>query len=147
MRVSRKAVKGIVQVGFTPTRQLSAQSRNTYEYIFSKFPTDIGEELFVVDATTGEIKGGILVKSVSLFLRQFQKTGKARCHKNMLNSLFIFKCRHELLDCTKGAYKTGNGTSMYVLSRLYEGVLLCAALPKHTLYQKLWGNILATKTC
>ena len=33
---------------------------------------------------------------------------------------------------------------MYVLSRLYEGVLLCAALPKHTLYQKLWGNILAT---
>ncbi len=122
--VSRKAVKGIVQVGFTPTRQLSAQSRNTYEYIFSKFPTDIGEELFVVDATTGEMLG----------------------HSDGLSKEFDGECYelHELLDCTKGAYKTGNGTSMYVLSRLYEGVLLCAALPKHTLYQKLWGNILAT---
>lgn len=122
--VSRKAVKGIVQVGFTPTRQLSAQSRNTYEYIFSKFPTDIGEELFVVDATSGEMLG----------------------HSNGLDKKFDEECYqlHSLLSCTKGAYKTGNGTSMFVVSRLYQGVLLCAALPKHTLYQKLWGNILAT---
>lgn len=122
--VSRKAVKGIVQVGFTPTRQLSAQSRNTYEYIFSKFPTDIGEELFVVDATSGEMLG----------------------HSNGLDKKFDEECYqlHELLDCTKGAYKTGNGSSMFVVSRLYQGVLLCAALPKHALYQKLWGNILAT---
>lgn len=122
--VSRKAVKGIVQVGFTPTRQLSAQSRNTYEYIFSKFPTDIGEELFVVDATSGEMLG----------------------HSNGLDKKFDEECYqlHCLLSCTKGAYKTGNGTSMFVVSRLYQGVLLCAALPKHTLYQKLWGNILAT---
>lgn len=122
--VSRKAVKGIVQVGFTPTRQLSAQSRNTYEYIFSKFPTDIGEELFVLDATTGEILG----------------------HSDGIDKNFEGECYtlHELLGCTKGAYKTGNGKSMFVVSRLYEGVLLCAALPKNTLYQKLWGNILAT---
>ena len=122
--VSRKAVKGIVQVGFTPTRQLSAQSRNTYEYIFSKFPTDIGEELFVVDATSGEMLG----------------------HSNGLDKKFDEECYQlrSLLSCTKGAYKTGNGTSMFVVSRLYQGVLLCAALPKHTLYQKLWGNILAT---
>ena len=40
--VARKTQKGIVQVGFTPTRQLEAQSRNTYDYIFSKFPTEIG---------------------------------------------------------------------------------------------------------
>lgn len=39
--VARKEQDGVVQVGFTPTRQLEAQSRNTYDYIFSKFPTAI----------------------------------------------------------------------------------------------------------
>ena len=33
--VARKGIKGVVQVGFEPTRQMEAQSRNTYEYIFS----------------------------------------------------------------------------------------------------------------
>lgn len=32
--VARKSQKGVVQVGFVPERQLEAQSRNTYEYIF-----------------------------------------------------------------------------------------------------------------
>lgn len=40
--VARKGQKGVVQVGFAPTRQLEAESRNTYEYIFSRFPTDVG---------------------------------------------------------------------------------------------------------
>lgn len=40
--VARTGQKGIVQVGFAPTRQLEAESRNTYEYIFSRFPTDVG---------------------------------------------------------------------------------------------------------
>lgn len=35
--VARKSRKGIVQVGFEPTRQMEAQSRNTYEYIFLSF--------------------------------------------------------------------------------------------------------------
>ena len=50
--VARKSTKGIVQVGLRPTRQLEAQSRNTYDYIFSRFPTDKGEELYVVDSAT-----------------------------------------------------------------------------------------------
>ncbi len=55
--VARKSRKGIVQVGFEPTRQMEAMSRNTYDYIFSRFPTDIGEELFVLDIATGEVLG------------------------------------------------------------------------------------------
>ena len=55
--VRRKGQKGVIQVGLTPTRQLEAQSRNTYEYIFSKFPTDKGEELYVVDTRTGAVLG------------------------------------------------------------------------------------------
>lgn len=42
-----------MQVGFEPKRLMEAQSRNTYDYIFAKFPTDVGEELFVVDCGTG----------------------------------------------------------------------------------------------
>ena len=123
--VARKEQNGVVQVGFTPTRQLAAQSRNTYEYIFSKFPTDIGEELFVVDVSTGTVLGhsGGLEKDFS-----------ADCYRPEL-----------LLDCEKGAYKMdGNGKVMYIVSRQYEDVLLCAALPGSALLQKLWGNILAT---
>ena len=38
--VARKRRRGIVQVGFKPTRQMEAISRNTYDYIFMRFPTD-----------------------------------------------------------------------------------------------------------
>lgn len=123
--IARKEKAGVIQVGFTPTRQLEAQSRNTYDYIFSKFPTDIGEELFVVDAATGTVLG----------------------HSDGLNQDFSAECYHldELTGCTKGAYKQGtNGTAMYVVSRPYDGILLCAALPRNVLLQKLWGNIILT---
>lgn len=122
--VSRKAQKGVVQVGFTPTRQLAAQSRNTYEYIFSKFPTDIGEELYVVDASTGELLG----------------------HSDGLDRDFSAECYQldSLLTCTEGGYQHGITESMYVVSRHYDDVLLCAALPKSTLLQKLWGNAFVT---
>lgn len=123
--VARKEKAGVIQVGFTPVRQLEAQSRNTYDYIFSKFPTDIGEELFVVDAATGAVLG----------------------HSDGLNQDFSAECYRldELAGCTKGAYKQGtNGTTMYVVSRPYDGILLCAALPHSVLLQKLWGNIVLT---
>ena len=45
--VARKNKGGFVQVGFEPKRLMEAQSRNTYDYIFAKLPTDVGEELFV----------------------------------------------------------------------------------------------------
>ena len=120
--VARKSQEGVVQVGFTPTRQLAAQSRNTYDYIFSRFPTDIGEELFVVDISTGSILG----------------------HSDGLNKDFSADCYQLdlLLECTEGAFKRGDkGTMMYVVSRQYDDVLLCALLPRKLLFQKLWKNI------
>lgn len=126
--VARKAKKGFIQVGLTPTRQLEAQSRNTYEYIFSKFPTDKGEELFVVDTQTGEMLG----------------------HSNGMNQDFDAECYQleELMDCSKGAYKLGrDGHRMYVMSRQYDNVLLCAALPRNILMHRLWLGMLATLVC
>ena len=123
--VAGKGQIGVVQVGFTPTRQLEAQSRNTYDYIFSKFPTDIDEELFVVDISTQTVLG----HSAGL-----HKDLNADCYR--LDSL---------LDCEKGAYREGtDGTVMYVVSRRYDDVLLCAALPRSVLFQKLWKNMTAT---
>lgn len=123
--VARKERDGVIQVGFTPTRQLEAQSRNTYNYIFSKFPTDIGEELFVVDTVTGTVLG----------------------HSGGLDREFTADCYRLglLLNCSGGGYEKGSdGRTMYIVSRRYEDVLLCAALPRSVLYQKLWGNVLIT---
>ncbi len=122
--VYSKDLKCVVQVGFTPTRQLAAQSRNTYEYIFSRFPTDIGEELFVVDAATGDLLG----------------------HSDGLNRDFSAECYQlqSLLTCTEGGYQQGITEPMYVVSRPFDDVLLCAALPKSALLQKLWGNAVVT---
>ena len=123
--VSRKELPGVIQVGFTPTRQMEAQSRNTYDYIFSKFPTDIGEELFVVNTSSGTVLG----------------------HSDGLNQEFSADCYRLglLLNCIGGAYQKGNdGTTMYVVSRQYRDVLLCAALPRKILFQKLWKNTTAT---
>ena len=55
--VARRDKGGFVQVGFEPDRLMEAQSRNTYDYIFTKFPTDVGEEFFVVDCGTGKVLG------------------------------------------------------------------------------------------
>ncbi len=123
--VARKEKVGVVQVGFTPTRQLEAQSRNTYDYIFSKFPTDVGEELFVVDTLTGDVLG----------------------HSDGLNKKYSAECYSlsSLPDCLDGEYKSGDDeTEMYVVSREYEDVWLCAALPRRIIFQKLWGNIITT---
>lgn len=126
--VRRKGQNGVIQVGLTPTRQLAAQSRNTYEYIFSKFPTDKGEELFVVDARTGAVLG----------------------HSDGMDLDFSAECYQleHLMDCSKGDYKQGrNDHRMYVVSRQYDDMLLCAALPKSILLHSLWIGMLATLCC
>lgn len=126
--VRRKGQKGVVQVGLTPKRQLAAQSRNTYEYIFSKFPTDKGEELFVVDTRTGDVLG----------------------HSDGINLDFSAECYQleHLMDCSEGAYKQGRDNNrMYVMSRQYDDVLLCAALPRKILMHRLWLSMLATLIC
>jgi len=123
--VARKGKKGIVQVGFEPIRQMEAQSRNTYEYIFSKFPTDVGEELFAVNSVTGEVLG----------------------HSAGMEQEFMAEyCQlDQLLECTKGAYKKGvNGSLMYVFTRRYGDILICAALPYQIILEKLLAQVFST---
>lgn len=123
--VARQGQKGVVQVGFEPKRQMEAQSRNTYDYIFSRFPTDIGEELFVVDCDTGVVLG----------------------HSEDIDRNFgkEYYQLDSLLECTEGAYKQGaEGRSMYVVSKKYENILICAALPREVMVRKLLTNTLLT---
>lgn len=123
--VARKEQKGIVQVGFVPERRLEAQSRNTYDYIFSRFPTDMNEELFVVDRSTGEILG----------------------YSGTENQVCIGECYRleTLLQCMKGAYQKGtDGRNRYIVSQSYDDVLICAALPADVLLRKLMENTFHT---
>ena len=121
--VRRKKQKGVVQVGFEPKRQMEAQSRNTYDYIFSRFPTDIGEEFFVVDSESGAVLG----------------------HSQGLDREFGADCYQlgSLAECAEGAYKNGqDGRKMYVVSQKYEEALICAALPAEILFQRLLEDTL-----
>lgn len=121
--VVRKGQKGIVQVGFEPVRQMEAQSRNTYEYIFSKFPTDAGEELFAVDCRSGKILG----------------------HSDGLDKTFTggYYQLEELAECTEGAYVEGeNGRVMYVAARRYGDVMICGTVPRKQIFRRLWNDVL-----
>lgn len=123
--VARKRKKGIVQVGFKPTRQLEAESRNTYDYIFSRFPTDADEELFVADRKTGAILG----------------------HSDGIEQEFSeeYYQPEQLLECQDGSYKKGsNGKIMYVASREYNDLLICFAVPRIVLFKRLFSQVLST---
>ncbi len=123
--VTRKEKKGIVQVGFKPTRQLEAKARNTCEYIFSRFPTDSGEQLFAVDRFTGAILG----------------------HSGGMNTDFsaAYYQPEQLLECTKGSYKKEeNGSSMYVMVREYGDILIGLAIPQTNLTHQLFKQVFNT---
>lgn len=123
--VARRNQKGFIQVGFEPKRLLEAQARNTYDYIFSRFPTDGQEEFFVIDRDTGIILG----------------------HSENMEQDFTADCYQlsHLAQCQGGAYKkAANGSEMYVVSKNHGNVLICAALPKGVLSQKLLDNTLHT---
>ncbi len=123
--VARKGKKGVVQVGFEPVRQLEAEARNTYEYIFSKFPTDMGEELFAVGKYSGKVLGHSAGMDMEFTASHYQL--------------------EELEDCGKGKYQWGkNGKLAYVVSKNYEDVLICAALPGEVIFRDLLENILHT---
>lgn len=123
--VARKTKKGVVQVGFEPVRQLEAEARNTYEYIFSKFPTDTGEELFAVGRYSGHVLGH-----------------SAGMDNKLADNYYQLE---ELEDCGEGKYKRDkNGKLVYVVSEKYEDVLICAALPGKMIFQDLFKNILHT---
>ncbi len=123
--VARKGQKGVVQVGFEPTRQMQAELRNTYEYIFSKFPTDVGEEFFIVDRETGMVLG----------------------HSGGMDR--DFKEEYYRIDRLLGGFEgtfIGDEKSkyMYVVSSEYEDVLICAALPGEIILNKLMANTFNT---
>lgn len=123
--VARKNRKGFVQVGFEPKRMMEARSRNTYDYIFSRFPTDGQEAFFVVDCDTGEVLG----------------------HSDNMEQDFSAECYQldQLLTCRPGAYRKGaDGGEMYTVSRNYGNVLICAVLPQRVLRKKLVSNALRT---
>lgn len=123
--VARKNKGGFVQVGFEPKRLMEAQSRNTYDYIFAKFPTDVGEELFVVDCETGDVLG----------------------HSGDIGQDFCedYYQLDALRECEGGAYRTGaDGRKIYVVSQQYEDVMICAALPASVLFRKLVSDSVLT---
>ncbi|MDE7322581.1 MAG: sensor domain-containing diguanylate cyclase [Lachnospiraceae bacterium] len=123
--VTRKQHGGFVQVGIEPKRLMEAQSRNTYDYIFSRFPTDEQEEFFVVDRETGAVVG----------------------HSGNMEQDFTEECYQldQLIQCSKGAYKKGKGgRDMYTVSKSYENVLICAVLPEEVLFRKLFDNAVRT---
>lgn len=123
--VARKGQKGIVQVGFAPTRQMEAESRNSYRYIFSQFPTDVGEELYVMNVKEEKMAG----------------------HSGGMNLKYKGECYQidHLLDCSEGAYKKGqDGEWMYVVSEPYDDVLICAAVPGTDLFEKVKNDFLNT---
>lgn len=123
--VARKKKKGIVQVGFEPVRQLEAEAKNTYEYIFAKFPTDTGEELFAVDIKSGKVIGN--------------SNGTDLAYTASLYPL------ETLTNCTDGAFKKdSNNKTVYLVSREYNDVLICAAIPGDVILQKLGTNIFHT---
>lgn len=123
--VAEKIKEGFIQVGFEPKRQMEAQARNTYDYIFSRFPTDEKEEFFVVDYATGKILG---------HSENIEKDFSADCYQV-----------DEILQCKNGAYKNGaDGRKMYIVYERYGDALICAALPGAVLTQKLLGNIFRT---
>lgn len=123
--VARKDTKGIVQVGLKPIRELQAQARNTYNYIFSKFPTDIGEEIFAINCDTGQIIGH----------------SDGAVYDNMREYYQV----ERLQGCENGCYqKMQNGCIKYIVTRQYGNILIGAAIPKNTLYSNLWKNVLTT---
>lgn len=127
--VSRLDRSGIVQIGLTPTRQADAQKRNTYNYIFSKFPTDEGEEFFAVDCATSQVIGhsnGISEED----LKEYDKIIPS------------------LLDCKNGNFlHLENGKTLYIVSKKYDNTLICASIPKNILFKSLGSSMFVIFLC
>lgn len=123
--VARKGVKGLVQVGLEPVRQMEAQERNTYEYIFSRFPTDIGEDFFAVNLETGEL---------TAYSDETKNTTVST--QRLIEDPGKFK---------KGGYcQLADGREFYVVAKSYQNVLIGASITRADLYHSFWKNMLLT---
>lgn len=122
--VARVDQKGIVQVGISPTRLLEAQERNTYNYLFSKFPTGEEEIFFVLDKNTGELLGTTnqQIDMTSYTLENIQNT-------------------------QEGDYRLfENKTSKFIVTREYEDIIIGATVPKSIVHQSHMNDMLLMTT-
>lgn len=121
--ISRKGGKGLVQVGLEPVRQLEAQERNTYDYIFSRFPTEHGESFFAINMDDTSIIGSTL-----------DDTEIAALAGSDID---------ELKEYTDGAYSsTLTGLESYVVTKEYDDVMIAAVISRDVLYRNFWSGIL-----
>lgn len=122
--VARTDVKGIVQVGLMPTRLLEAQKRNTYAYIFAHIPTDIGENLFAINISDGLVVGHTKEELINTDVELSGQT------------------LEDLYGCENGAFRMMMGTKKYVVTHKYNDILLGATLPRSTLYETLFPQMI-----
>ena len=122
---ARIGKKGIVQVGLEPVRQMEAQERNTYDYIFSRFPTDTGETFFALDRSTDRIIG---------------------CSQNDSGyTIDTSYSMRNLNNSEQGKYlKLSNEEKYYVVTRQYNDILIGISIPSHILFRTVWKNLLTT---
>ena len=126
--VARRGQKGIVQVGLVPGRQVKETQRNTYEYIFSLFPTDEGEELFSIDCK----------KDVLTALSGGMPDAELQQRYTM----------ERFADCSKGSIrKKQDGSYWYVVTREYKDTLIGASIPIRVVFRNLAYNIFMTLFC
>lgn len=126
--VTRRGVHGIIQVGLQPVRLEEAQERNSYKYIFNRFPTDKGEEFFAIDSSTGKVVAD---------------TGDLP--QNALEQKYA---DNALTDCENGSFmEIGNKETLFVVTRQYNDVLIGASISKRDMMAGLWKNMCATMIC
>lgn len=125
--VARIGQKGIVQVGLEPLRQLQAQERFTYAYIFSRFPTDIGETFFAIDCVENKVVAFADEGSYSY------------------DNYSRFYNMESLEGCEKGAFRTfEDDTLQYVVTRQYNDVLIGVSIPVSIMFADLWERATVT---
>lgn len=128
--VARKDRKGIVQIGLEPVRLLEAQERNTYQYIFSRFPTGTGEEFFVIDSKSRELIG--------------DSEGDEFLGWDVEEQVPL----EELKNCEEGAFRQQKqGEEQFIVTREYKGELIGASISTKVLYSELWKTVVLILVC
>lgn len=124
--VARMDEKGMVQVGLEPVRQLEAQEKNTYEYLFSRFPVEYGEQLFAVDLATEKVIGATLGPDGT---------------KPEPVSYDV----ERLKNYEDGGFAQGpDGSRKYLVTRIYGDTMICAALSGKNMSRQLLKSVFLT---
>lgn len=126
--VTRKGIHGIVQVGLMPTRLEEARARNTYKYIFSRFPTAKGEEYFAIDSNTGKVSACTGSLSVSDLEEKYK------------NRLFSNTDKGVILE-------DANGESKFVVTKQYGNMIIGATISKENMMHGVWRDMRTTLIC